>query len=221
MILKPEFTPPEAPLISLSGVPDAESGLASSLMDNISDMARHARTFSASLALLELCEINGEQYRRAEGEARRKMLEAGEFPKMERSLWSDWVFVAARSGALAARNFGQALNAVEELAGAVRTWAQKIDRDGIKGAGKRFRAEFPGVDKVRHSIAHPEYYPNPKKKMGVTGMVNYPAFQGEYHELIIQENLINRQFVATFAGEVVTCDITAEKAIAIRECCSL
>lgn len=222
MILNSEFKPPEAPYVSEAGLPEKEMGIASSLMGNITDMEKHAHTFSSSLALLDFCEMNDAHYRQEEDKLRKEMMEAGKFPRMERSLWSDWVFVAARSGALAARNFGQSLAAVEELVGAVRTWAPKVDLPAIKEAGKQFRAEFPGVDKVRHSIAHPEYYPNPKKKMGVSGRVDHPAFQGEFGgTVVIRESLFNRQLVATFAGEVVTCDITAEKAKVIRECCSL
>jgi len=127
-----------------------------------------------------------------------------------------WMFLAARYGGLAVRNFGQALAAVSGLIGRVPSWNDYIDRKGVGIARKRFSSSFPTIDKVRHAVAHPELYSHPNKaeNMRVTDDLGT--------SMMMQSNLEGRKLSYTFDGMIVSYELslaTLKELLAIMTDC--
>jgi hypothetical protein len=99
MRLKPELVPPDYPILTGYKLPGDKQTI-QALTNNLSNLYRSSKQFSADVALYEWC-----------GRMDSSAATADHF-----GLWYEWRFVAGRDGAFAARNYGKALEAVQALA---------------------------------------------------------------------------------------------------------
>lgn len=113
------------------------------------------------------------------------------------------------------RNFQVALENVRSLAGKHDCFNTKIDLLELKRISKAFKDKFGRVDKLRHSVAHPEHYSNPKKDMSVSGDVNILGRARTVDSMTGQGNFINSTYESTIDGIVVSYDMTKDTALAI------
>lgn len=93
MQLKPEFVLSYAPSLSAQCVAEKEAVLIRSIAANLTSMRVECNRLSTDVALFEFCEANGDK------------------------VFREWTFLAARDGAMALRNFSEALAAVRGLVG--------------------------------------------------------------------------------------------------------
>lgn len=160
MQLSREFRPPVAPTIRICAWPEDVALIVDSVRKNISELSGQCEIFAASLALRQFSEQQDEALRVAEKD--NPAFLQGD------TLWRQWTFVAARAAGMAARNYVFALQSLQALPGTVSEWNGLIDVDRIKAARSEFNAAFPGIERVRHAIAHPEHHSNPAKEWHTT-----------------------------------------------------
>lgn len=164
MQLPPELCAPRAPSLLDWGLPEEEKPLARALQSNIRDMSDSCSELSHALALFDVSSIELARAHQQEATV-----------SIRDHVWIPWQFMAARYGGLAIRNWGQALGAVQSLVGKIPTWLPEIDAFELREVRKQFEVRFPNIDKLRHSIAHPEFYSNANKDMSVEGEINAPG----------------------------------------------
>jgi hypothetical protein len=153
-----------------------------SLESNIFSLQRHGEAFVAAVALFGFCQMQG-----------------------GRNLFSDWAFLAARDGAMSIRNYLVDLNAARGLIGRIPTWTAQIDAIQLRKLERLFRKQFPFAEKMRHSVAHPEFYNDPTKKMGVEGTGEFGGISMiDCSEIVVQSYIYNNSFHATFEGAAIT-----------------
>lgn len=211
MQVNPQFLLPRAPLFNRDGLTADEARIATSLQRNLSDIGRSYDEYHGALALFEYAR-GGETQADA---AQREKDATGTFAPITKSFWRDWVWIAVRFGGLSLRNYGQAMSVASRLFGRIPAWAGKVDGQGTKKATNEFNAQFPGIDKVRHSIAHPEFYSNPDKDTAAAGTI--PGFANFGGGASMQSSLNGRTFVATFEGQFVQYDLSVENLILLRD----
>jgi hypothetical protein len=188
MDLKPEFRVPIAPIIPVFDLPRDVKPAAQSLVDNLRDVHSNAESITAAIALYE---VSNQQQERG-------------------WLFRQWMFLAGEAGAMEIRNYGKALAAVRKLVGQVPQWLGRVDAQALKESEADFKTYFPNADKLRHSVAHPEFYSDPSKNMygpPPPGMVNS---EGGGHQIMMQGSIYNNQFTATFEGVTVSYPLTSE-----------
>jgi hypothetical protein len=197
MELNPALQTPWLPDIGVRFVPENEKRDALAFQHNLIDLKRWADDFSASLALYDLS-------------ARQPRAELG-----QTDLGMLWCLIAARNGGLALRNFAQCLSAARGVAGKVTFWAGKIDLQALKAVNVEFHKRFPDIDKLRHAVAHPEFYGNPKKDMTgayaeLPGLVTAGGVQ-------MQDVLVYRTYAATINGMTVSYQLSIGNALFVVE----
>ncbi|WP_236575110.1 hypothetical protein [Sphingobium sp. S6] len=180
-------------MLLMHGVREEEKEIARAITSNLNALSTEANNIAAAVALFGLC--------------------AG---KQERGLWQDWMRVAARDGAMSIRNFGEALAKIRGLIGKVPTWCSVVDTKALKSAETTFKETFPFAYKMRHSVAHPELYNDPSKKMGISGSMDELGIRAnDVTNLSIQGLITGVTFASTFEGVLVRYDVSAESLSAI------
>jgi hypothetical protein len=188
MKIDPRFQSPYPPSLAIGSLPIEERDIGWSISLNLSSLSREAKNIAAAIVLFGVCRENG-----------------------AKDLFGDWMRLAARDGAISIYSFGKALAQVRSLIGRVKSWHPIIDAEKLKSAESAFKKSFPFAEKMRHSVAHPEFYNNPDKKMGINGDFEGLGIKAEGVEnLVLQEMIENFTFAATFEGVLVKYDLTAE-----------
>lgn len=141
MELKPELVPPLLPAIPVEDLPvaDRENGLA--FFRNLVMLHYWSFDFSAAVALFELAQSSRS---------------ASRFNPADR-----WPFLAARGGALALRNHMEMFAAGRALIGKISGWRDRINGKELRAIDRCLAERFPKIDKLRHAVAHPEFYADP------------------------------------------------------------
>ncbi len=193
MQLDPQFKPPRSPSLALWDLLDADQEVARSIDQNLSDMSRSANDVAAAIALFHFSRSNGQGF----------------------DLFRDWLFLAARDGAMSIRNFGTALAKVRDLIGRIPAWLLLVYTNALKEAEKEFHASFPFAHKMRHSVAHPELYSDPTKNKGFSGDFEGFGFKLEnVKNATVHQNISDNTFASTFEGAFVHYDLND---VAIRQ----
>lgn len=125
-------------------------------------------------------------------------------------IFADWIGLAGESGALGIRNFGQHLAKVRRIAGSISTWRGKVDLAALGSSVNEFSKGFPGADRIRNAIAHPEFYPNPNKDTSAHLRVNTPTAYIDSEHGSFQSTMIDDVFHISFEGEHLQCSISEE-----------
>jgi hypothetical protein len=119
----------------------------------------------------------------------------------------------ARYGAMALRNFREALGTVRGLIGQCPTFLPDVDTKALRAVEKDFDDTFPRIEKLRHSVAHPEFYSDPDKKMTADGGVTVAGvgFGVEYGDMTrVAGDLVFGTYVATINGIAVKYAVSAD-----------
>jgi hypothetical protein len=173
----PELLPPDAARLS-SPTPKEEETV-KALNRHLSNMHDAARGFSAAAELLRFC----------------REQEARPF-----RLWFDWSFLAGRAGVLSARNYGQAFRAVHSMTLSINAWEPLVSKTDFAPYRKRFEDDlFPAVDKLRHSVAHPEVYGKTTEDHSIGSV-------------LIVDVLYDTTYISMFEGVLRKCDVSVGKA---------
>lgn len=197
MEIKPEFLTPRftVPLPYLALTPDEEK-LAQNLYSIVDSLEWEANQFASCLLMFELCEA----------QPLPTSMKPGQYWNMM-PIFS-WRYIACRYGALCLRNYGKALEAIKNLLPSFPTLKPYVDAIEIRNIKKEFKRQFPNVDRLRHSVVHPELYSDPEKQSEVTGPpTSFP--QMTYGALRQPGMFHGRTYFATFEGRAVTYDLTA------------
>ena len=177
-----------APDIRTAGLDEAEWKIAWAIQHYISDIHTFYGDFRAAAAL--------RQFSREQ-----QAYDDGRTDPMD----DDWIKLAGRAGGLAARNFGQSLPAVQTLIRKIPSFAEAID---LKTTGKvisAFSEAFPGIDLLRHAIAHPEFYADPRKDMTTTTSIpGFAEIQGDDVPYSARDSWMNDEFISTISGQPVS-----------------
>jgi hypothetical protein len=185
-----EYKTPDVPPMPRVQLSDELGSVAASFGNNLSRLRSATKTFVASVSLLYFCK----------GQPRNT------------PLLTEWSFIAARSGGMALRNWIQLLDAARSLAGRIPAWMPHIDVRAMKKASNTFDKQFPNIDKLRHAIAHPEFYANPEKDMVSKEPLEIRGASigggGRMSDM-----LINYTFVSSIEGIAAKYDATTENAL--------
>jgi hypothetical protein len=206
MELAPEFRLPSPPILWPSGLPEEERAAARSLQDHLYSLSNCSDDLAAAVALFELSVANVSHVEPLE---------------WQWNVYSRWQWLAAREGAMMLRNYKEALKLIRKLIGKCPTWLGQIDVKAIKAANSEFEAKFPRVEKLRHSVAHPELYADRDANMAYTGEVR--ASDGATvitggGSFVLRETFTNRTFSSTIDGILVQYDLNADTALALVNC---
>jgi hypothetical protein len=112
------------------------------------------------------------------------------------TVFPGWARIGGQAAVLSARNYWKALEALDGLPGSIPQWREAVDFGAFKEAKNAFGERFPEVDRARHSIAHPEFYPNPDMAMRPEGW-QPPSLEDRYEG-----------WWAYFDGVLVRCEVT-------------
>ena len=178
--VKSAFKFPSAPFLHPRELPEEHRETASSIQDYLFIMSLSGHQLAAAISLFQYCRLakeNGDQT-----------------GVIGIPLFADWEHIAARDGAFSIYNFDEALAKTRSLIGKIPQWLQLIDTDQLKESEKVLDAAFPFARKMRDSVAHPELYANPTKKMGISDGSS---------SITINGGLFNETYVSTFKGEAV------------------
>ncbi len=189
MQLNPEFETPSPPHIRSRRGSEDEVPV-DSLTANLSSMENQCRSVVADVALFEFCIREPDAHLR------------------------EWPFLAGRDGAMSLRNYKEAMSTVRGLLGRCPSISDDVDAKMLKEAERTFDLHFPRAEKLRHSVAHPEHYSNPKIKMSTDEAISKPGAQIPPGS-IIQGALIGRTFVCTINGLTVEWEISYRSALAL------
>lgn len=216
MLIDSKLLPPRAPFLNPYGLPADEEGPARAFVDNLRDLEGCSRDFTHALALYDVATAEREALRAACRDRRQQ----GEMVwPPENSAWTGFPTIVIRFGGVTIRNFGQALSAARGVIGRIPSWIDRIDRAALKDVEGRFREAFPNIDKVRHSISHPEFYADPTKKMGVDGDFDVGNIiqVRQSADVTIRGIYADRTFASTFDGLVVSYELNADNALLLVE----
>lgn len=190
MNLKPEFCVPNAPHFWANTADQEEAKLIRSMSDNLQAMQNQCANLVADVALFDFCLQNPQAHLK------------------------EWQFLAGRDGAMALRNFKEALAAVRGLIGRCPSVSRSIDAPSLKMAEQAFGAKFPRVEKLRHAAAHPEHYANPDIQMATyEPILKSGANLGA--GVTVQGSLFDRTFLSTINGLTVEWEVSGASALAL------
>jgi hypothetical protein len=194
----PESLPPHAPSLPFRGLSEQEERAARALEDNLADMERAAIDLAGAVSLYEFSTQHDQR------------------PELRASrLLSSWSFMGARYGAMALRNFREALGTVRSLIGQCPSFLPDVDTKALRAVEKEFDDAFPRVEKLRHSVAHPEFYSDPDKKMNADGGETVGGVGGgfaiEYGGITrVGGDIVFGTYVATIDGIAVKYPVNAD-----------
>lgn len=195
MQLDPRYEPPSAPDINVNSLSIEERIIGQSIYSNLASISSEATSIAAAVALFGVCQDRG-----------------------GRDLFGDWMRLAARDGAMSIRNFGEALASVRSLIGRVKVWLPLIDTKALKAVETHFNEVFPFAHKLRHSVAHPEFYNDPTKKMGISGDLDELGVKAEnVGNLTIKAMISDSTYASTFEGVLVRYDLTTTTIDAVSD----
>jgi hypothetical protein len=201
-----ELVPPKAPHLSMFHlVSEADIDKKAELDANLRELERWSSSFSHSIVLYgHCCEATDHAISNRVNQ-----------PNL---VWPKWGTIAARSAVLAARNFGQSLQATSSVAKYFEKFRTKEQLQVYAECRRSFDEIFPNVDKVRHSIAHPEYYPKTitNTETGKNFSSNGLIIEG-CSRVQLQDVMIEGAFHCTFDGEYLSCPINTDAAILLVE----
>ena len=181
MHLNPQFVAPFPPHFWSKASTPEETALIRSLTDNLSGLRSYCENLVCDVALMGFCDGNPENHLR------------------------EWRFLAGRDGAMALRNFKEALLSIRGLVGRCPSISDLVDTKLLREAEARFNSKFPRAEKLRHSVAHPEFYSNPNIKMSTDEPIEKPRAQLGAG-VTVQGSILGRTFIATINGLTVECE---------------
>jgi hypothetical protein len=191
MRIDPKFKAPSLPFLS---VPDLKEGEAETLRSfnlHLFSLASFSDEITAAVALFDFSRIN------------------------DQVCHNQWPMLAAKSGALNLRNFRQALEKVLTFAGKIEVMRAVVDTAALKEAMNKFDSQFNRVDLLRHAVAHPENYSNPKKNMTNRDHITIPGMMDISPGKTIQNALLGRTYASTIDGEFLTYDLSADTVLTL------
>lgn len=195
-----ELVPPQCPMVPHDGTDDELAENVQALNDTLKDMARQAFDFVSSVGFYQVVNQHHDATK----------------------LVRNWQAIQVRSGAMSLRNFKVALEAVRGFAAKLPGNKYNIDRAALRDALKRFKVAFPNVEKVRHSVAHPELFSDPSVKMGTDKPLEFGEKSGTVSILggSTRDSIINHQYTATINGVLVQYPVTGEAVIELIAICT-
>lgn len=195
--LHPDLKAPWVPDIGVRLVPEEQRQDANAFYNNLYDLQKWANDFASSLALYNFAQSQPN----------------GDFGPT--FLMRRWQMLAARNGALALRNFCQNLAAARGIVGKVSFWKGRIDLKALKGIERDFRSQFPDIDKLRHAVAHPEFYADPSINMkGKPAEIPGFSFMGY---MKVRDALgFGGTYATTINGMTVHYQLSRENALFVR-----
>jgi len=195
LMMQPDTAPPQAPYLKDGS---DESMLLKLALDGVESEAR-AYCYSVALVLVSREQERAYLERSRENPNRRP----GAAP---RTAWSDWQFLAARSGVLAAHNLKEGLNSLTARMKGKPDFSA-VDHKALKAARKKIESLFPQARELRDAVSHPEEYHRDK-----TDTTGGPG-QGTW-----QNNIFEDTYLATFKGQLLRCPLSKEAA---QEVCQI
>lgn len=120
-----------------------------------------------------------------------------------------WGFIAARDGAMSLNNVAMGMRYCRKVVGSINGLRDLIDHDTLKEAEKHFRTNLPNIEKLRHSVAHQEYYSNPDKKTDLDQQSSISSLNLAPRSEIAN-SIVGDRFVATWDGELIGYSLSIE-----------
>lgn len=188
MQLKPEYQLPHAPSITADALGVEHVALLATVGSHLYNLHKSGERVVSAVALFDFCRASPQ----------------GTLP--------EWRHLAARSGAMSLRDYGEALSEIRKLLGRANS-LELVDTEALKRAERTFRQHFPRAEKLRHSVAHPEHYANPNINMSSDTAINMQSLQASATTTI--QGIIGDTYIATINGLTVKWEITAASAAAI------
>ena len=190
MKINTRFEVPYPPRIPDETGDEGERAALRSIEDNLNSIKSQCDNLVAEVALYEFCHANPQGHIRG------------------------WMFLAGRDGAMSLRNFKAALSTLRSLVGRCASIRNSVDVVGLKEAESAFSSAFPRAEKLRHSVAHPESYSNPRINMTTSEPIpNWLTFAPG--TVTIQGSIINRDYIFTINELTVGWEISDNSAMTL------
>jgi hypothetical protein len=121
-----------------------------------------------------------------------------------------WCLMTGRDGAITLFNRSKLIEAVKGMVGQIASIRPKVDHQKLKLAKKRFDAAFPGVENIRHAVAHAgELVSSPyemRRNSATKGFTN-PNLMAK-GTLFLGGSFIEDRFTLTHEGEVFSYSVS-------------
>ena len=160
-------------------IPTEEHGAAFALVSSLHTVGQYVVRFHADLELFE----QSRQRSREDWRAR------------------EWIFLAARDGAMTLFHFGEFIDEGIRLDGCP-TLAQRIDPKPMREARSKFSKTFPHTRIIRHSIAHDGENKTPKRYFDENNFVNETNITkikiDPNAKIAISDSLFDNRYVITY-----------------------
>lgn len=122
-------------------------------------------------------------------------------------MFRQWLFIAARDGAITVYNFQIALGAVIETVNTSQFLFDKVDKAALKAARKHFESAFPVARDMRHSVGHAtDKARNVKQHLenGYSGVLNVPGLELDLvKDYLVVDHLEGRTLYNSFEKKIV------------------
>lgn len=140
IVRHPDLVVPLPPFLMHPGTTPEEAPVLRSVADYLMLLHRGVDQLVSAISLFEFCRANDEV-----------------------RWFSQWVFIAGRDGAMSINNMAMGLHYARRLIGSVASSRPHVDFAALKEAENLFREKFPNAEKMRHAVAHQEFYSNPNR----------------------------------------------------------
>jgi hypothetical protein len=143
--------------------------------------------------------------------ARRQALRQEFEPR--RRVFSEWMFIAARQGAICLFNLGKSMEGVRADLKKCPSLNALVDQEKVSEATRILRERFPRFEGIRHFVAHDAEFSRSREsrtKHALRDAVRVGDFMEAGAANPIGQNLNGDEFLCSFEGKLVSYQINVE-----------
>lgn len=183
---------PPIPMLNFNAQDALERKELSSLISYLQLVQQGAKQFVSAISLFDFCQDN-------------------EFA-------DDWRVVAARAGAISLNEMGIGLKLLYNTRDSILCKSVGIDYEKVTAAQIYFSVSFPNAEKVRHVIAHQEFYNRTRKLDGdikryMDEQISFSATNN------LESSISGNRWISSWEGETVGYNLSKESAERARNTC--
>lgn len=212
------------PISYLISVPIGERPLASAIIRGLRGMDSYVSDFGAAVTLFEYSNssridlLKGSSLIQPVGPSTLSMLDS-------QNLYSSWMMVAARDGAMSIYHFIKAMEGVKHCIHKAPTIEACFDRSVSRLATKLFNSHFPNWNEIRHAVAHAAELSETPEKLKSNSFSKELSLDGVHINkggdgtgcVFISNGLINNSFSTTINGKLLQYEVSSQMHLALTE----
>ena len=209
-------------------IAEEDSDLASEIHRNLSSTARYGEDFGAAVQLFDFSLAQDNELRNLmppppnmEGLSieehmaltrERQRLRDELHP--QRAIYTSWLFIAARDGAITIYNLGRSMEGIRASLKNCPSLNASVDQEALSESTRILRQRFPRFEGFRHMVAHAAEFSQTQEardRHSTTAAIDNGLIRkAEGGDIFIGPSLMGREFTCTFEGKVLGYEISLE-----------